>query len=117
MITFSNSRRIFVCSQPVDFRRGIDGLAALVQLTLKVDPFSGDIYVFRSKRMDRLKMLTWDGGGMVLATKRLKDGRFTWPPIRDGSFHLSSAQMALLFEGLDWTRTATKTVKRPLRAA
>jgi transposase len=117
MIGFSGSRRILVCSQPVDFRRGIDGLAALIQLTLKADPFCGDIYVFRSKRADRLKMLTWDGTGMILATKRLEDGRFTWPPIREGSFQLTSAQMAMLFEGLDWTRTAPKTVKRPLRAA
>lgn len=117
MIGFTGNRRIMLYSQPVDFRRGIDGLAALVQLTLKVNPFSGDIYVFRSKRANCVKLLTWDGGGMVLATKRLEEGRFAWPPVRDGSVQLTSAQMSMLFEGLDWTRTAPKTVKRPLRAA
>jgi transposase len=117
MISFSGNRRILACSQPVDFRKGMDSLAALVSLTLKTDPFNGDIYVFRSKRNDRLKLLAWDGGGLLLATKRLEDGRFSWPPVRDGSVTLTPAQMAMLFDGLDWTRTAPKAVKRPVRAA
>jgi transposase len=54
---------------------------------------------------------------MVLALKRLEEGRFTWPPVRDGSIQLTSAQMSMLFEGLDWTRVAQKTAKKPLRAA
>jgi transposase len=65
MIT-TTSVKVLVATKPVDFRRGADGLAALVQEQLRHDPFSGTIFIFRSKRADRLKILTWDGSGLVL---------------------------------------------------
>ncbi|WP_339115113.1 IS66 family insertion sequence element accessory protein TnpB [Thioclava sp. GXIMD2076] len=68
-----------MATKPVDFRKGHDGLAALVQSTLAEDPFTGTVFVFRSKRADRLKILFWDGSGLVMAYKRLEESTFTWP--------------------------------------
>lgn len=96
--------RIMVASKPVDFRKGMDSLAALVMQTLACDPFTGDVFLFRSKRSDRLKVLIWDGSGLCLITKRLETGAFTWPPVRDGAVTLNAAQLRLLFTGMDWTR-------------
>ncbi|ABD86221.1 IS66 Orf2 like [Rhodopseudomonas palustris BisB18] len=68
-----------VATKPVDFRKGADGLAALVRESLAADPFSGAIYVFRAKRADRIKLVFWDGTGLCLFAKRLEDGIFRWP--------------------------------------
>lgn len=113
MITLGAEMKVMVASRPVDFRRGINGLVALVAEALQADPYCGDIFVFRSRRMDRLKLIAWDGSGMVLVSKWLEQGRFTWPPIRDGAVRLSAAQMAMLLDGLDWTRVTSPVVKRP----
>ena len=67
--------------------------------TLRADPYSGAAFVFRSKRGDYVKILTWDGSGLCLFAKRLEKGRFVWPPIVEGALHLTSAQLALLSEG------------------
>jgi transposase len=100
--------RVVVACKPVDFRKGMDSLAALVMQALASDPFAGDVFVFRAKRMDRLKILIWDGSGLCLVTKRLEAGRFTWPPVRDGAVMLSAAQLRLLFAGLDWTQVTAR---------
>ena len=71
------------------------------------------LFVFRSKRADRVKLLAWDGSGMVLVTKWLEHGRFTWPPIRDGVVHLTATQLTMLLDGFDWTRVSPKPVKQP----
>ena len=81
-----------------------EGLAALVRETMRTDPFSGVVYVFRAKRADRVKLIFWDGSGVVLVAKRLEDGKFRWPAIRDGVMRLSAAQLQALLEGLDWRR-------------
>src|SRR5438270_6403407 len=70
--------RVLIATRPVDFRRGADGLAATVQSVLRQDPFSGTIFVFRSKRADRVKMLVYDGTGLVLIWKRLEGTKFKW---------------------------------------
>ena len=116
MIALHGDLKILVATQPVDFRKGVNGLAALVAETLKADPYSGHLFVFRSKRNDRLKMLTFDGSGMVLVTKWLEAGRFTWPPVEGGAVRLSAAKMALLLEGLDWSGVTQPMVKRPALA-
>jgi transposase len=100
-------------AQPVDFRKGMDSLAALVAQALAADPFIGDIFVFHSKRSDRLKILVWDGTGLCLITKRLESGAFTWPPAKDGAVRLNAAQLRLLFSGMDWTQIGM----RPLDSA
>lgn len=100
--------RIVVAAKPVDFRKGMDGLAVLVTQALAMDPFAGDIFVFRAKRADRIKLLIWDGSGLCLVTKRLEAKTFTWPPVRDGSITLSTGQLSMLFAGLDWTAIAMR---------
>jgi transposase len=94
--------KVYVATRPVDFRKGHDGLAAAVQEMIGKDPFGGAVFVFRSKRADRLKVLVWDRTGLVLIHKRLEGGKFVWPQLRDGVMRLSAAQFAALFEGLEW---------------
>lgn len=103
--------------KPVDFRKGMDGLAALVQEELKTDPFSGVIYVFRAKRADRLKLVFWDGTGLVLVSKRLDEDKFRWPQLADGVMRLSPAQFTALVEGLDWKRVHARRARAPREAA
>jgi transposase len=87
-------------------RRGFDGLAAQVQTVLKADPFSGQLFVFRGRRGDLVKVLWWDGQGLVLYAKRLERGRFVWPQARDGAVSLTPAQLSMLLEGIDWRMPA-----------
>ena len=108
--------RVLIAIKPVDFRKGMDGLAALVAADLKLEPFSGIVYVFRSKRADRVKLLFWDQTGLVLVTKRIEDGRFRWPAIQDGVMRLSPAQLSALMEGLDWSRMHMRRVRSPQAA-
>jgi transposase len=114
MITVPAGIRVLVATKPVDFRRGADSLAALVREQLKHDPFSGTIYIFRSKRADRLKIVAWDGSGLVLLWKRLEHGAFRWPPISDGMMRLSTSQLAALVDGLDWSRLHARDVAAPI---
>ncbi|WP_366658598.1 IS66 family insertion sequence element accessory protein TnpB [Fodinicurvata sp. EGI_FJ10296] len=116
MILPGNGVRIVVATRPVDFRKGPDGLAAVVQEQLGFDPHSGLIVVFRSKRGDRAKILVWDGTGLVLIYKRLEQGGFTWPTVRDGVMRVSKAQFEALFEGLDWRRVTPPRGRRPAAA-
>jgi transposase len=91
-------------------RRGFDG--ADVARILAADPYSGAAFVFRGKRGDYVKILTWDGSG--LSQKRLEKGKFVWPPIVEGALQLTAAQPALLLEGIDWRRTvAPPQTERP----
>jgi transposase len=100
MIVPPTGVRVLVATRPVDFRKGMDGLAAYIQEALKTDPFSGVIYVFRAKRADRVKLLFWDQTGLCLLTKRLEDGKFRWPAVQDGVMRLSLAQLSALIEGM-----------------
>jgi len=93
-----------IATKPVDFRKGSEGLAALVREEMKCEPFCGTVYVFRAKRADRVKLIFWDGTGMCLFAKRLEDGKFQWPKIQDSVMRLSAAQLSALLEGLDWRR-------------
>lgn len=104
MIGPSGNVRVLVATKPVDFRKGADGLAALVRERMRTDPFSGVVYVFRAKRADRVKLIFWDGTGVVLVAKRLENGKFNGPAIHDGVMRLSAAQLQALLEGLDWRR-------------
>ena len=104
MIVIPPGLRVLVAARPVDFRKGAHGLAALAASVLAEDPFSGAVIVFRSKRADRIKLLVWDGSGLVLVWKQLQQGGFRWPPIMDGVIRLSPVEFAALFDGLDWSR-------------
>lgn len=105
--------QVLVATKPVDFRKGPDGLAAYVQEQMQTNPFSGTVYVFRSRRADRVKLLWWDGTGVCLLSKRLEGGQFRWPKIDDGVMRLSAAQLSALLEGLDWSRVVARDAVRP----
>jgi transposase len=100
----SGAVRVMMATKPVDFRKGMEGLAILVREHMDVDPFSGAVYVFRAKRADRIKLIYWDGTGLCLFAKRLEEGAFRWPKIEDGVIRLSAAELSALLEGLDWRR-------------
>jgi transposase len=113
MIAPGADLKIYMATRPVDFRRGMDGLAAAVQEMLGLDPFVGAAFVFRAKRADRIKILVWDGTGLVLVYKRLEGSKFVWPQVRDGVMRISPAMFAALFEGLDWRLVRPERVRRP----
>jgi transposase len=113
MILPGQAVRVVIATKPVDFRKGHDGLTAVVEQQLGLDPHSGVVVVFRSKRGDRIKVLVWDGSGIVLTYKRLEQGKFAWPAVQDGVMRLSRAQFEALFEGLDWRRVHAPRVRRP----
>lgn len=113
MISIPAGVRVLVATKPVDFRRGADSLAALAKAALQQDPYSGTVLVFRAKRADRVKIVCWDGTGLVMLWKALDQGAFKWPPISEGVMRLSSGQLAALVEGLDWTRVHPPRTRRP----
>ena len=104
--------KVFVASHPVDFRKGPDGLLALVR-EAGSDPFSGALYVFRAKRADRIKIVWWDGTGVCLYSKRLEKAQFFWPRIGPHRVQLNHAQLLALVDGMDWKRVRAVTVRAP----
>lgn len=116
MIFPSHRVRIMVATKPIDFRKGHDSLAAMVKNELRKDPFTGTVFVFRARKADRLKLLYWDGTGLVMAYKRLEDATFTWPAIKDGVMALNHAQFEALFAGLDWRRVKALEARPPAAA-
>lgn len=117
MIMSGTELQVLVATKPVDFRKQADTLAAFVQEVLGVNPFSGAVYVFRAKRIDRVKLLWWDGTGICLLTKRLEGGAFRWPDIEDGVLRLTPGQLAALLEGTEWSRAEVRVVERPRAAS
>jgi transposase len=110
MLTLALPSRIFICTQPADMRRSFDGLAALVEQHLGCDPLSGDLFVFRSKRGDRVKLLYWNDDGYALWYTRLEEGTFPWPaadgtrtPVGAHGLTLRPAELAMLLDGIELT--------------
>lgn len=116
MIVPSQAVKIVIATKPVDFRKGHDGLAAVVEKELGLKAHSGVVVVFRAKRADRVKILVWDGSGLVMTYKRLEDGKFAWPAIGDGVMRVSKVQFEALFEGMDWRRVYARRVRAPAAA-
>ena len=85
-------------------RRGLDGLSALVQTLLSADVLSGQLFIFRGRRSDRVKIIWHDTDGLCLFYKRLDRGKFTWTHASDGAVLLTPAQLSALLEGIDWRR-------------
>lgn len=113
MIFPSNRVRIMVATKPVDFHKWQDELAALVKNELHKGPFTGTVFVFLSRKADRLKLIYWDGSGIVLAYKRLGARTFTWLGIKDGLMTLTHVQFEALFAGLDWRRVRAVETRTP----
>ena len=103
MIGLPSGTRVWIVAGHTDMRKGFDGLAALVQTALAENPFCGHVFVFRGRRGDILKVLWFDGQGLMLLAKRLERGRFIWPQATSGSsVSLTPAQLSMLLEGIDW---------------
>ena len=104
MLSLPPSVRLFVATQPVDGRKGADSLMALVRDVLRQDPLSGHLFVFFSKRRDRVRVVYWDRNGFAMWTKRLEKGRFCPAFSADGNLGASAieaAELALIIEGID----------------
>jgi transposase len=93
--------KIYVHREAVDFRKNINGLAALVEQALKLDPFAPAVYVFRNKARNRIKLLSWQRNGFWLLMKRLESERFVWPRREQAVIELSVEQMHWLLDGVD----------------
>ena len=102
MIPVPAVTRVWLAAGHTDMRKGFDGLAVLVQETLKRDPHDGQLFVFRGKRGDLIKLIWHDGQGMSLFAKRLERGRFIWPATVGEAVTISAAQLGYLLEGIDW---------------
>ncbi|MCL4143649.1 UNVERIFIED_CONTAM: hypothetical protein GTU68_067548 [Idotea baltica] len=113
MILPGGKYHVFLATRPVDFRKGHAGLSLVIQTVLGRDPYSGAVFVFRSKRGDRIKILLWDQTGLVLVYKHLEGGQFQWPRPADGVIKLTPAQFSALFEGLDWKAVRAKRRRQP----
>lgn len=114
MIPVRADVRVWLASGHTDMRKGMGGLALLVQEGLGRDPFAGDVFVFRGRSGSLLKALWHDGVGLSLYAKRLERGRFIWPSTVGGVVHLSGGQMSYLLEGIDWRNPQQSW--RPARA-
>jgi transposase len=107
--------RIYLCAQPADMRKGFDTLSAMVKGFLGQDPFSGNLFLFVGRGRDRLKILYWDKDGFALWYKRLEEGTFKLPSVKDEplggmSVELKATELAMLLEGID-----LRSIKRSRR--
>lgn len=102
MIPIPPGMRVWLSTGHTDLRKGMAGLALQVQEALGRDPFKGDLFVFRGRRGDLIKVLWHDGLGTSLYAKRLDRGRFIWPAAQGGAVPLSPAQLGYMLEGIDW---------------
>jgi transposase len=108
MLSLPAKVRIFLCRSAIDMRKGFDGLHGVVLEVLRQDPLSGDLFVFLNRRRDRVKLLIWEGDGMMIVYKRLEQGTFALPAGSDESLVLTSAQLALLLGGIDLKQTRAR---------
>lgn len=102
MIPVPAGVRVWLAAGHTDMRKGFNGLAMLIQETLKRDPHDGQLFVFRGKRGDLVKLIWHDGQGMCLFAKRLERGRFIWPATVGEAVTITAAQLGYLLEGIDW---------------
>jgi transposase len=96
--------RILVARDPIDFRKGIAGLAAVCEVHLGEQPLDGTLFVFSNRRRNGLKMLVWTHGGFLMLYKRLEKGRFRWPPLRADRGTITQAELAAVMEGIDLSK-------------
>jgi transposase len=115
VITLPAGTQVWLAAGVTDMRRGMYGLAVLIETTLATNPYGGHVFVFRGKRGDLIKLLWADRDGLCLFVKRLERGRFVWPQATGGSVHLTPAQLSMLLEGIDWRRPQ-RTAEWPLLA-
>jgi transposase len=112
MIPVPARTKVWLAAGVTDMRKGFNGLSALAEKVLREDPYCGHVFVFRGRRGDLIKLIWFDGQGACLFSKRLEKGRFVWPSPANGKLSVSSAQLAMLLEGIDWR--APQRTWRPL---
>ena len=115
MMGLPTGTKVWLAAGVTDMRKGFNGLSAQVQTVLHENPFSGQLFVFRGRRGDRVKVLWWDGQGLCLYYKCMEAGKFVWPRAENGVVHLSPAQLSMLLEGIDWRRPIKPKI--PTKAA
>ena len=104
MLKLPLGTRIFMAVAPVDMRRSFSGLCAIISETLGANPIGGDLFLFRGKRSDRVKAIVWDRTGLAIWYKRLERGKYKWPSPDADSMELTEQELALLLDGVDFTR-------------
>ncbi|ECY4644306.1 IS66 family insertion sequence element accessory protein TnpB [Salmonella enterica subsp. enterica] len=107
MISLPSGTRIWLVAGVTDMRKSFNGLGELIQHTLNENPFSGHLFIFRGRKGDTVKILWSDADGLCLFTKRLEEGQFRWPAVRDGKIAITRSQMAMLIDKLDWRQPKT----------
>jgi transposase len=102
MLGLPNGSKIYFCSQPVDFRRGFDGLSGIVESVFEMNVLDGHLFLFVNRRRDRIKALWWEPGGLILWYKRLERGTFEMPRVCEGQTHVTidATQLAMLIGGV-----------------
>ncbi len=114
MLTLGTSGRIWVCVEPVDGRKSFDGLSAVITAQLDRDPLSGDLFVFKNRRGDRLKILAWQGDGFALYLRRLERGSFAFPNADTAEVNVTATELAMILGGVELKGTRQrKRYQRP----
>lgn len=114
MLNFPAATRIYVCSEPIDIRKGFDALAGWVEAN-GLDVYSGHVFVFLSRRMTHLKALTWSRGGFLLLHKRLEEGRFRFPARAPGArtVAIDATELAMMLDGIDIQKVQRSKAWKP----
>lgn len=107
MISLPSGTRIWLVAGVTDMRKSFNGLGEQVQHVLNDNPFSGHLFIFRGRRGDTVKILWADADGLCLFTKRLEEGQFIWPAVRDGKVSITRSQLVMLLDKLDWRQPKT----------
>jgi transposase len=110
MFALSPATRVYLAAGPTDLRQGFNGLVALAQNVLEADPLSGHLFIFCNRTRTRVKVLWCDGSGLWCATKRLEQGRFSWPALESGAQRVSvrGEELTLLLGGIELEKTRSK---------
>lgn len=108
MISLPSGTRIWLIAGATDMRKSFNGLGEQIQSTLDDDPHAGHLFIFRGRRGDIVKILWADADGLCLFTKRLEEGQFVWPTVRDGKISITRAQLAMLLDKLDWRQPMSR---------
>ena len=107
MLRLTPAVKVYLAADPVDMRKSIDGLALIVQLKFKLDPFSESLFVFTNRGKDKLKILFWDHNGFWLYYRRLETGRFKWPTGESGkAIEMTDRQLSWLLDGIDISKVS-----------
>jgi transposase len=117
MMGLPTSVRIWLATRPTDMRKSFDSLAEVVRQQIQADPLSGQLFVFRNKRADRIKLLYWDEDGFVIVYKRLEEGTFRFPAADKDGVEIRAADLQMLLDGVDLdSARRQKRYRRPVLA-